>query len=288
MPHSDIPSLPSSLGDRPPPNDIWQDPIDGDKSPYRRLCQHRRGMPNPVDLLHYAQDLAYRERLQPELFHYLLPICLNAWHWNLNHDGQTEYADFVELFCLSLAERPLLATHLTPEESSAVTGFMRDAILARVGAGPADTWLPSVATFATAFSTLKSLWLEWWEMATHGHAVGALQYISCLVYPDSENPWFKTKTVRASGHPPRLWVSEAPGGEQFWKPENIRFLTTVLTPDYLCDALSRATWVLEDRERSAERFKADFDRYRTLLERRLAALPEILASPLRHGGAWPA
>ncbi len=44
--------------------------------------------------------------------------------------------------------------------------------------------------FALIFPELESLWRAWWRFETPGQAVAALQYRSCLLYQDRDNPIF--------------------------------------------------------------------------------------------------
>jgi hypothetical protein len=79
------------------------------------------------DLWEYTQDLLYNE-IQGSLLAYLLPFCLEAWRDDLRgtHRG---YGGFVEHFYPVLANRRVFETHLTPQQSAAVSEFMRQSIL---------------------------------------------------------------------------------------------------------------------------------------------------------------
>ena len=94
--------------------------------------QLRPGEPaKPGDLWDYTQDLRYTE-IQPELFRYLLPVCLQAWQDDLR--GARDYGGFVEHFYPVLADRHVFDTHLMPNQTSAVSEFMRQSILAEIEA----------------------------------------------------------------------------------------------------------------------------------------------------------
>ena len=72
---------------------------------------------DPGYLWDYMQHLRYTE-IQPELFAYLLPLCLQAWHDDVG--GARGYAGFVEHFYPVLADRHVFDTHLTPRQTAAV------------------------------------------------------------------------------------------------------------------------------------------------------------------------
>ena len=136
--------------------------------------------------------------LQSDLLRYLLPICLQAWHDDLFSTNHSDYASFVENFWTALSPRSLLQNtfvlekELNAKERENVMKFMRDSLLDRmdqetklhfVGSNASPyKWFYSLGSFCTVFPTLNELWEIWWNMKTFGHAVCALQYVSCLMY----------------------------------------------------------------------------------------------------------
>ena len=198
---SDLSRLVKALNAQDPPELIWQKPFDGNPSHYKQLCNLDGAEPSGSDLMDYAHDLLYEPSpLQPDLFRYLLPICLEVWHKDLMSNSQSGYGGFVEYFWLALARPLLLRDNLTPDQYSAVETFMADALLdqidqenalsfAGMGASP-YIWFGGIGAFAVIFPAFPQLWKSWWEMTTPGQASAVLQYLSCLLYEDDLNPIF--------------------------------------------------------------------------------------------------
>ena len=114
-----IVALRRALGENSPPPAITQQALDHEAGHLHRLVQLRPGEPaKPGDLWDYTQDLRYTE-IQPELFRYLLPVCLQAWQDDLR--GARDYGGFVEHFYPVLADRHVFDTHLMPNQTSAVS-----------------------------------------------------------------------------------------------------------------------------------------------------------------------
>jgi hypothetical protein len=65
-----------------PPHRIWQQPFKDDPSRLKQLLHLRGTGRSYMDLCLYAEYMQ-SSPLQPDLFRYLLPICLEAWRTNL-------------------------------------------------------------------------------------------------------------------------------------------------------------------------------------------------------------
>jgi hypothetical protein len=50
------------------------------------------------------------------------------------------------------------------------------------------------------FPDIESLWTEWWQMKTAGHAVAAFQYAAALLYEADKNPVFAPWTKDEGGY----------------------------------------------------------------------------------------
>jgi hypothetical protein len=285
----------------PPPGEIRQEPLDGDPGHYARLSAlEDRALPRPRDFGDYADDICYMETVQAELFAHLLPACLEAWRHDLAHNHGSDYAGNVEIFQSALARRPLLEDCLTPARGAAVLAYMRDTLLDRIDredslshAGQDATayaWFYRLGAFAVIFPEFESLWREWWRIETPGQAVAALQYTSCLMYEDRDNPIFAPWTREDGGGTPRLWETDGQIFHEYWRMENVLFLMETVTAAYIEDALTRAESALEgvlDSQVPA-RMRAEFAAQRPLLEHRLGVLPDILSHPPSANLAWPA
>jgi hypothetical protein len=284
----------------PPPGEILQEPLDGDPAHYARLCALEDGaLPRPRDFGDYVDDICYMETVQAELFAHLLPACLQVWRHDLLHNHRSDYAGNVEIFQSALARRPLLDDCLTPTRRAAVGAFMRDAVLDRIDredslshAGQyasAYAWFFRLGAFAVMFPELEALWRAWWRFETPGQAVAALQYASCLLYEDRDNPIFAPWTREDGGGTPGLWETDGQIFDGHWKMENVLFFMETVTPEYLHNALGRAKGALAgalDSEVPA-RMLAEFAGQQPLLEHRLAVLPDILSKQLDATLEWP-
>ncbi len=122
-------------------------------------------------------------------------------------------------------------------------------------------------------------------MHTIGRAVAALQYISCLMYPDKANPMFAPWTCRDGGGPPCLWHFEGHLYNHRWLEPNVAFLRGALTPSAVRGALSKAVERLsgEPEVSVAERLLSDLPTRAVTLEARCAELPRLLETTSQPG-----
>jgi hypothetical protein len=81
-------------------------------------------------------------------------------------------------------------------------------------------------------------------MVVTGHgwtrAIAVVQYISCLIYPENENPVFAPRTPNGGGGPPCLWGFEGHLYTHRWLEPNVTFLKKALNVPAVTEALSRA------------------------------------------------
>jgi len=238
-----------ALGRAAPPDRIIQKAFDGDDRHLRRLS---RLLPEEraevKDLWEYMQDLLYTE-VDGALLAHLLPVCLEGWREDLRgtHRG---YAGFVEHFYPVLADRKVFKEHLTPKQSAAVSDFMRESILDEIddqrGLAFQGTmsrpyrWIRALTTYGVLLPDVERLWTGRWSRNTVGRAVAAVQYVSCLMYADNENPIFAPWTREGGGGPPVLWEFEGHLYQHRWLETNVDFLRRVLTVQAVSDLLARA------------------------------------------------
>lgn len=271
------------------PSNIWQQAFDRDPDHLYRLCSLNGKAPNPVDLVDYSLDI-HHEVIQPDLFRYLIPICLEAWYKYLFDEGKSAYTAFVEHFSAALASRPILDEILDRNEYEVVLDFVIDSILDRLdkekqlafsGFNSVYKWFYALSSFAVIFPALKSLWERWWLLDTNGHAIAALQYISCLMYEENQNPIFATWTHENGGGPPELWETDGWIYDRGWKSENILFLSSTLTVKYIELKINEANNKLHGKINSdvPERMVSDFNKQKDLLASRIAQLPSLLQPP---------
>jgi len=233
-----------------PPTQITQEPFDSSHKHLKTLVRlHPGDRAEPGDLWEYTQDLLYSSEIQGPLLTYLLPFCLEAWRDDLRgtHSG---YGGFVEYFYPVLANRHVFDEYLTPTQTMAVSEFMRESILEEINAQRGLTfkgtdarpyrWITALATYGVLLPDVDQLWTGWWSIDTVGRAVSTVQYVSCLMYPEDENPVFAPWTPDRGGGPPCLWEFGGHLYEHRWLDPNIRFLQQILNPNEVDVALTGA------------------------------------------------
>ena len=167
---------------------------------------------------------------------YLLPVCLQAWRDDLR--GARNYGGFVEHFYPVLADRHVFDTHLTPEQTRAVSEFMRQSILAEIddqrglaysgmNARP-YRWIHALTTYGVLLPDVDALWTSWWALGTIGRSVASMQYLSALIYPNEANPVFARWTRDDGGGPPCLWEFKGNLYAHRWLEPNVDFLRRTL------------------------------------------------------------
>ncbi len=230
-------TLHGMLGVTRPPEKITQEAFEGNDQHLRRLVRLRPGeQADGSDLWEYIHDLRHKD-IQGPLFTYLLPFCLEAWREDLR--GIDGYGGLIEHFYPVLADRQVFDLHLTPQQSAVVSEFMRQTILEEIDdqRGLAFQgsrtrpyrWFRALTTYGVLRPDLDRLWTAWWTLNTVGRAIAAVQYISCLMYPENENPVFAPWTPDRGGGPPCLWEFEGHLYEHRWQEPNVNFLKRILT-----------------------------------------------------------
>lgn len=235
--------------------------------------------------------------LQPDLFRYLLPICLKVWRNDLLSGG-SEYRGSVEEFWSAITSESRLEKNLSLDEFDAVEKFMSDSILDCIVqehclsfSGSQSTpysWIYSLGCYSSLFATFPALWKQWWEMTTIGQVCSALQYLSCLLYEDSRNPIFTPWTPDGGGGPPVLWERAGSISTRGWRAGNISFLKETLTPDFVRQKLLKAVIVLTNELNThiPLQMLSDFEAQKTLLESRLKEFPSRLEDPSICEWTW--
>jgi hypothetical protein len=281
-------TLHRAFGASKPPEKITQEAFDGDDGHLRRLV---RLAPNEKadarDLWAYTQDLRYT-KIQGPLLAYLLPFCLEAWQEDLR--GFAGYGGFVEHLYPVLADRHVFDVHLTPKQTEAVSTFMRGAILEEIdeqrglayqgmNARP-YRWIRAITSYGVLLPDVQRVWSAWWSLETVGRAIAAVQYISCLMYSEDENPVFSPWTQDTGGGPPCLWEFEGLLYEHRWLEPNVTFLKETLNVTDVSEVLKRAVdRLMEQPEHEvAARVLADLPLCMATLESRCAELPLLLGT----------
>ena len=283
-----------TLGKMTPPEKITQEAREGDDTHLRRLVRLRPGeRAEASDLWEYTQDLRYTD-IQGSLLVYLIPFCLQAWREDLCGIS-SEYGGFVEHFYPVLADRGIFDNHLSALQSAAVAEFMRQAILEEIegqrglsykgsNARP-YRWVRALTTYSVLRPDANRLWGAWWSLGTVGRAIAAIQYISCLMYSEYENPVFAPWTPDGGGGPPCLWEFEGHLYEHRWLQTNVDFLREWLVIGRVTDAVTQAVEQLAGQPEHgvAAGIREDLPLCTETLEARCAELPLLLATTQEPG-----
>ncbi len=240
-----------ALGAMRPPEKITQDAFEGNDRHLRRLARLRPGeQADGNDLWEYIHDLRNTD-IQGPLFVYLLPFCLQ-------------------------------------EQSATVSEFMRQTILEEIddqrglvfqGSRTRPyRWFRALATYGVLLPDVERLWTAWWSLNTVGRAIAAVQYISCLMYRENENPVFAPWTADHGGGPPCLWEFEGHLYAHRWLEPNVNALKGILTVQRVSDVLAKAVERLvgQPEYEAAGAVLQDFPLCTDTLTARCAELPQLL------------
>jgi hypothetical protein len=280
-------TLHRKLGAMRPPENVTQEAFEGDVRHLRRLARLRPGeRADANDLWEYIRDLRYT-KVQGPLFVYLLPFCLQALRDDLRGFHE-EYGGLIEHLYPALADQHVFDQCLNEAQREAASEFIRQAILEEIddqrGLSHAGSrsrpyrWVRALTTYGVLRPDAHRLWTDWWSLGTVGRSVAAVQYISCLMYPDRENPVFAPWTSDAGGGPPCLWDFEGHLYEHKWLQPNVDFLKGTLSVSTVRDLLGRAVDGLAGHTEfdTAAAIRADFPLCTQTVETRCAELPQFL------------
>lgn len=105
-----------------------------------------------------------------------------------------------------------------------------------------------------------------------------MQYASCLLYGETDNPVFTPWTRVGGGGPPSLWEFEGHLYTHRWQEPNVSFLRETLTPRAILDVLRAAVVQLDGQPEQAvaAQILRDGSARETVLGSRCAELPRIL------------
>jgi hypothetical protein len=276
-----------ALGAMNPPETIIQEPFEGNDRHLQRLARLKPGeRASGQDLWEYTQDLLYTREIQGPLLVYLLPFFLEAWRDDLRGiDGQ---GGTIEYFYTVLADRHIFDVHLNPQQTAAVSEFMRGAIIEEIddqrGLKFQGTnskpfrWIGALTTFGVLLPDVNHLWKDWWTLKTVGRAIAAVQYVCCLMYPENENPIFAPWTPNGGGGPPSLCEFEGHLYSRRWLEPNVDSLKQALTAHNVSDALDRAVEQLigQSEHETASAVRGDFPLCVETVQARCDELPRLL------------
>ena len=293
-------NLHRKLGVSQPPAQITQQPFEGNGQHLRRLARLQPGEKADInDLWTYIHDLRSTD-IQGPLFVYLLPFCLQAWRDDLS-GMQRGYDELIDHLYPVLADPQIFNLHLSERQREVVTEFLRQTILEELdhqrglafqGADARPyRWFGALTTYGVLRPDLSRLWRPWWALDTIGRAIGAVQYISCLMYPEKENRVFAPWNPNHGGGPPCLWEFEGHLYAHSWLEPNVNFLKETLTVQSVGDLLLRAVERLlgQPEYAAAATVQKDFPLRVETVRTRCAELPQLLATVRKSGRelSWP-
>lgn len=163
----------------------------------------------------YRLDLHY-VTLDRGLFRWAFPHVLKQWRELMFASHWQSEPSFWELVGSRRFDGTwLLESMLPPGDRSLVFRYIRDVLLDRmelenslvlVGNQPPKPygWFDGLAALGYATEEVPSLVDEWCRLGTPGHAIAAVQYVSCLTFGEYDNPVFAPSTPEEGGGPPSL------------------------------------------------------------------------------------
>jgi hypothetical protein len=203
----------------------------------------------------------------------------------------------VENFYPALVGGRIFDAVLAPSEAAAVASFIREAILEEIDE-QRGLWfkgmdsrpyrcIRALTTYGVLLPDLERLWIEWWSRNTLGAATASIQYLSCLVYGESDNPVFAGWTPDLGGGSPCLWDFEGHLYARCWLAPNVAFLDSILSVARVIEVLGRATERLAGypEHEMAARVLADASERTAVLKSRCHELPRILEER-QEPGVW--
>jgi hypothetical protein len=178
---------------------------------------------------------------------------------------------------------------MTAAQREAVYEFFRDSFRERLeiergfsemrNDQPTFCWIDRFNSLGMIMPRIELIWNDWWTLETPGRAVAALQYCSCLMYFNGENPLFDAW----KGISPPLWTNDGFyfGGGMVWREENLAFLSRSLTAEFVVAKVQQAAARLEQEPEGekARRLVSDLPRCWPLVAERVQELPLRLRDP---------
>lgn len=271
-----------------PPNHVSEHQFDGFDDKLRALSQTPWDRITADDLWYYLHDLAYVD-LQPDLFAYLFPACLDYWYASLTQNQAAAQGDAE--FHHALAHGRILDTRVTPTQRDHILDYFHDGVLDRLDRergfsaasveAPAFAWMRRFNSLGLVTPLIGRLWTSWWRLESCGQAVAALMYASGLMYRRGANPIFPLLPHSPVSGVPPLWENDSYIFDHGWLPDNMDFLRRTLTVEYLGRQVAAAARRLagEPEAEMATVLAHDYAHCAPVVELRIASLLALLAQP---------
>lgn len=245
-----------ALGTPKPPTQIWREPFDHVRGHCERIADPSAEI-KPIDFCDYFLDYRYME-VQRDLFHYVLPVALEAWARHglrLPNEKRFKGEWHFEGMWEALVARPVHPDFLTDQQYEAMQAFLvrtlialmrKESALSFKGSDASPyAWTRLHVTLICLFPVAEPIWKEWWSYPSTPMATCGNQWLSTLFYEGHENPFFAPWTHEAGGGPPNIFETL----HMRHKPANaqsVESLKATLTKDWAFDAITRAKVALKD------------------------------------------
>ncbi len=166
-----------------PPKTIWEKQFDYFDEELQKLAKTDWRSIRDEDLWCYFHDMTYVE-LQPDLFNYLFPVCLNYWYRSLmkNQPAAQGSAEFHH----ALYKGNVLQKMTPPAQREAIYQFFHDGFIDRIdrergfsycgSLTPAYGWISRFNSIGYIAPIIDRIWLSWWNLDCPGKAVSAIEY----------------------------------------------------------------------------------------------------------------
>lgn len=228
--------------------------------------------------------------VQRDLFHYVLPVALEAWarhELKLPNEKRFKQDWHFEGMWAALAARPVHPDFLTDDQYEVMQAFLVRILIALMqkesalsfkgGGASAYAWTRLHVTLIYLFPVAEPIWKEWWSYPSTPMATCGIQWLSAFFYEEHENPFFAPWTHEAGGGPPCIFETSL----MRFKPANSRsveFLKETLTKAWAFDAITRAKVALKDSPQieSIQGLLDDFSWRSVLFEERVEKFITVL------------
>lgn len=243
---------------------------------------------------YYFYDLAYVD-LQKDLFRHVFPACLNYWYGTLM---ENKPAGGFRDFHYGMMRGDIVNKMLTAEERERLNDFYCDAYLDRIEdqqgliyetekkhkrdtiGQSAYAWIARLNSLGIVAPVIERIWRQWWALDSAGKAYCAIMYASGLVYLKGENPIYPAWTRERGGGGPYLAEHDSTLFDWAWRDDNLDFLSSVLSADYIIENMEHATQVVSDSEyaETAQKVARDAKANLDIIQIKIDDLMEDLAT----------
>jgi hypothetical protein len=248
---------------------------------------------DPSDVSWYVQSFDRMGATVPD-FKYFFPTILATWARLLLKND--ERSALFENLPAALARTQFIVSCLSEDQEQAVYRFMRETLLERISTEQSlrivgfqwqtYRWFFEFTGYGVIGRDMAALWTALWKLSCEGHAISVVQYSSCLICEDGDNPVFAPWTREAGGGVPTLWGTDSIGIGECWQPANVEFVRRTLSPSLLRERLHACASVLTLPEHKSvlEHLHLAMEVDPDLVSLRCSKLPDLLASPSKVGG----